>query len=184
MTATTYLEDVASCLSSPLASDGTGRVLELDDAMAKAVTRISGAGTVYLIGNGGSASVVAHAQNDFVKAARVKARVFQDVPLLTAYANDCGYADSQAEPLALWIARGDVLIAVSSSGASQNILRAVQVARSGGASILTYSGFEATNPLRQMGHLNFYVPSDHYGHVELTHAALLHCLTDWMATRA
>ncbi len=181
MTATTYLEDVASCLSSPLASDRYGRVLDLDAAVMSAVNRIQDAGEVYLVGNGGSASVVAHAQNDFVKAAKVKARVFQDVPLLTAYTNDCGYHHSQADPLQLWMTKADVLIAVSSSGASGNILEAARVARNLGAGLITYSGFDPTNPLRRLGDLNFFVPSDHYGRVELTHAALLHCLTDWLA---
>jgi D-sedoheptulose 7-phosphate isomerase len=70
---------------------------------------------------------------------------------------------------------------VSSSGASTNILNAVLKAKAAGAVVVTFSGFKTDNPLRQLGDLNFYVPSSDYGQVELTHAALLHCLTDRLA---
>ena len=177
MTATTYLS--AQRRITPVA-DG-----DLDECMTRWVNHIAVARdarrTVHLIGNGGSASIAAHAQNDLVKGCGVKALIYQDVPLLTALENDDGYHQGYAAPLALWIEPDDVLIAISSSGASGNILQAVRVAKAAGATIVTCSGFNQDNPLRQLGDLNFYVPSFTYGYVELTHAALLHCLTDRLA---
>lgn len=187
MTATEYLDNLSMCLTTPLATyHEMAMPLDLDLAMVVWVKQIAEARerhrTVHLVGNGGSASVVAHAQNDLVKACSVRALVYQDVPLLTAYANDHGYPNGYADALAMWLEAGDVLIAVSSSGASANILNAVDVAKANGVTVVTCSGFDPENPLRQRGHLNLYVPSSNYGQVELTHAALLHCLTDRVAT--
>ena len=184
MTATTYLRELGTCLTTPVATFARD-AMELDDVMDACVAELSEArgrqSVVHLVGNGGSASVVAHAQNDLVKSCGIRAMVYQDVPLLTAYANDHGYPNGYSDALAIWLGEHDVLIAVSSSGASQNILNAVSVAKSVGCAVITCTGFQVDNPLRQLGYLNFYVPSSDYGHVELTHAALLHCLTDRMA---
>ena len=181
MTATEYLLTLGECLSTPIATE-RGVILPLDRAMdtwanhvahIRAVQRV-----IHLIGNGGSAAVVAHAQNDLVKAAGVRAHCYQDVPLLTAFANDHGYEKGYTDALAIWLEYDDMLIAVSSSGASPNMLHAARRATEASAVLVTLTGFEPTNPLRQLGDLNFYVPSSDYGHVEITHQALLHCLTD------
>ena len=137
--------------------------------------------TVHLIGNGGSAAVVMHAETDFIKACGIRADSHGKLSLMTAYANDCGYEHVYADVLRKKMDPDDVLIAVSSSGKSRNILNAVKEARARECTVLTLSGFKPNNPLRSMGDINFYVPSTDYGHVELTHAAILHCLTDRLA---
>jgi D-sedoheptulose 7-phosphate isomerase len=179
MSATEYLQRLGACLTTV---DATG---SLDESMQRCVEALQivrrHCRTVHLIGNGGSASVVAHAQNDLVKACGIPAMIHQDVPLMTAYGNDHGYGQAYADALDVWIDASDVLIAVSSSGASTNIINAVLKVKSAGAMVVTCSGFKSDNPLRQLGDLNFYVPSSDYGQVELTHAALLHCLTDRLA---
>ena len=73
---------------------------------------------------------------------------------------------------------GDLLIAISSSGRSPNILNGVQAASDVGCDAMTLSGFDDTNPLRRLGAINFYVPSHAYGIVEVTHLALLHAMLD------
>jgi D-sedoheptulose 7-phosphate isomerase len=182
MTALDYLGDMSACLLTPQASGSQLDLLSLETAMSRFVgelRQIKHSGRqVHLIGNGGSAAVVAHAQNDLVKAAGIRAAVCQDVPLLTAFANDLGYEESFATTLSIWLRPGDLLIAVSSSGASPNILKAVCVALTRHVTVVTCSGFQENNPLRQLGELNFYVPSTNYGYVELTHAALWHYATD------
>jgi D-sedoheptulose 7-phosphate isomerase len=137
---------------------------------------------VHLIGNGGSAAVVSHAQNDLVKGCKVQALVHQDIPAMTAYTNDYGYGESYSGPLEVWRRRTDIVIAVSSGGESLNIVQAASAAKRQGSHVITLSGFAPTNALRQLGHANFYVPSSDYGCVELTHAALLHYLTDRLAS--
>jgi len=184
MTVTEYLGSVAACSLTVEASTGLGP-LTLDGGMMAAVAMLDSMrkqqGEVHLVGNGGSAAIVAHAQNDFVKAAHTRARVHQDIPLQSALSNDCGYEVAWAKSLNMLMRTGDVLIAVSSAGESASIINAVAAARKKHAMVITLSGFEPTNRLRQLGDLNFYVPSDEYGHVELTHAALLHHITDEVA---
>ena len=76
------------------------------------------------------------------------------------------------------IEAGDILFAISSSGRSPNILSACNAAALG-CNIITFSGFSPENPLRRLGNINFYVPSDHYGFVELAHQILIHCILDF-----
>lgn len=135
-----------------------------------------------LVGNGGSAAIVSHMQNDLCKAVGVRAMVFNEPPLLTALSNDHGYGCVFERPVDLWAESGDLLLAISSSGQSENILRAARSAKARGCQILTLSGFLADNPLRGMGHLNFYAPSQVYGYVELVHSVLAHFLTDCAVT--
>ena len=133
---------------------------------------------IMVIGNGGSAAIASHTQNDLCKAVGARSLVFTEQPLLTALANDDGYETAYESMVKLWAANGDLLIAISSSGKSENILRSVRSARAVGCRIITLSGFAADNPLRQMGDVNFYVPSPSYGPVEIVHAALAQFLTD------
>lgn len=185
MTPAEYLRDFAACFPDVEASDGVS-VRLFNAALRECVDQLhilrADGKCVHLLGNGGSAAVVAHAQNDLVKGQRVRALVYQDVPLLTACANDATYACSYSLPLQVWLRPKDVVILVSSSGESDNMLTAAQFALGAlGVTLWTFTGFKPTNTLRTLGHLNFYVPSSNYGHVELTHAALLHYLTDQLA---
>ena len=104
--------------------------------------------------------------------------VFTESPVLTARANDFGYASVFERPIELWADLGDLLLTVSSSGQSDNILRAINAARNKQCKIITFSGFNADNPSRGLGDLNFYVPSNVYGFVESSHTSLLHFLTN------
>ncbi len=180
-----YLRSVSDLLLSAEATDRRGGGLELGKAMGAALklareANRSGA-KILLVGNGGSAAVVSHMQNDLCKAAGTRALVFTEQPLLTALTNDDGYETAYEFLARLWAMPGDVLIAVSSSGGSENILRACKAASDAGASIITFSGFSPSNPLRSLGDVNFYVRSSSYGHVETVHVALGHYLTDALA---
>lgn len=154
----------------------------LEEGLRKAVEMISSAGhagkTLYWIGNGGSASITSHMSVDFWKTAGIKALAFTDPSLLTCISNDCGYAQVFQKPIEMFIKPGDILLAISSSGKSENILNGVRAARKKGASVITLSGFDAKNPLSSMGDINFYVPSHHYGIVEVNHSLLCHCILD------
>jgi D-sedoheptulose 7-phosphate isomerase len=130
------------------------------------------------IGNGGSASIASHMATDFMKNGHVRATAFNDPMVLTCLGNDLGYErvfefqlENHAEP-------GDLLIAISSSGRSANILNGVAAARSRKSKVVTLSGFGSSNPLRGTGDLNLYVPCGEYGFVELLHCSLVHCALD------
>ena len=74
--------------------------------------------------------------------------------------------------------QGDILIAISSSGNSENIINAVNSAYAKKCNVITLSGFSHKNKLRNLGYLNFYVPSESYGHVEIIHLSVLHSIID------
>lgn len=166
-------------------TDRHGMAMPLNDGVSKAVELILTVGTnprkVMAIGNGGSATIASHLQNDLCKTVGLRAMVFSEVSLLTALANDHSYQCVFEQPVELWADAGDLIIAISSSGQSQNILRAVQAATAQGCRVITLSGFSADNPLRCLGDVNFYVSSLDYGYVESAHAVLAHFLIDCAA---
>lgn len=135
-------------------------------------------GVVYFIGNGGSAAIASHFANDFLKALKIAALTLNDSSLLTCFSNDYGYEHVFSKSLATLINPSDLLIAISSSGNSANILNAVKVAQGKGCNIITLSGFRADNLLQQEGNLNFWIESEDYGIVETSHFFILHTIVD------
>ncbi len=135
-------------------------------------------GSLYIIGNGGSAGVASHAVVDFVNVAKINAFTLHDSSLLTCMANDYGYENAFAKLVAQFAKPGDALIAISSSGKSKNICNAALQAKAQGATVITLSGFSAQNPLRTIGDHNIWLNSENYGHVEIGHQFILHNLSD------
>ena len=131
-----------------------------------------------IVGNGGSAAIALHSLVDFANAGGIKTIDLFNPSLLTCMANDYGYENVFSKPIEILAEKGDVLFAISSSGQSPNILKACESALSLQCLLVTFSGFSMDNPLRKLGHLNFYVPSTHYGFIELAHQILLHCILD------
>ena len=178
---TDYFSTLSQLMLSIEVTDRQGTALSLEQGTEKAVQMIvdikSTSRKLLLAGNGGSSSIVSHVQNDLCKAVGIRAMVFTEQPLLTALANDDGYGSVYEWPIGLWAEPGDVLLTVSSSGQSENIVRALAAGREKGCKVITLSGFNPDNPSRQMGDLNFYVPSHVYGYVESAHTALAHYLT-------
>ncbi len=134
--------------------------------------------TIYLIGNGASASMASHFAADLAKNGHLHTQVFSDVCLMTAVSNDISFESVYSEPLSRRGRRGDLLVAISSSGRSPNILHCVGVAKKMGLTVITVTAFEAQNPLRGLGDLNAYIPADTYSAAETAHAAVLHCWMD------
>lgn len=178
-------ETLKSLFDEIVVSDSRGANISLDEAVEelveKIVRRSRYGGKLLFVGNGGSASIASHMATDFVKNVNIPALAFNDSSLLTCLGNDLGYESVFERPVGMFASRKDLLIAISSSGRSQNILRAVSAARKRQAEIVTLSGFDGSNPLRKMGKINFYVPSKSYGHVEILHLMLCHSLVDAMA---
>jgi D-sedoheptulose 7-phosphate isomerase len=179
---TAYFQALATALEAMQVTDGSGASLPLDAGAARLIDALravrSAGGKVMVVGNGGSAAIASHMHNDLFKIVGVRSLNFLDVPLFSALSNDCGYATVYEKPIEMWSDRVDLLVAISSSGRSENILRAAAAAARRGCQTATFSGFAPDNPLRSMGTLNFYVPSSAYGFVELAHQTLAHFLTD------
>lgn len=140
--------------------------------------------TIYFIGNGASASMASHFSADLAKNAHVHTQVFTDPSLVTAVGNDMGYEHVFSEPLRRRAQAGDMLVSISSSGRSPNILQATSMASELGLLQVGLSAMSADNPLRQSGTLNFYVAATTYGNAETSHAAILHHWLDAMLGEA
>jgi D-sedoheptulose 7-phosphate isomerase len=139
-------------------------------------------GTIFVLGNGGSAATASHFACDLAKGARADGvppfRVMpltDSVPLLTAWANDTSYEQVFAEQLAALVRADDVVVAISASGNSANVLAAAGVARAVGASIVALSG-RCGGKLRALADLTICVPSDTIEQVEDAHIAIAHAV--------
>jgi D-sedoheptulose 7-phosphate isomerase len=133
---------------------------------------------IFFIGNGGSAAVASHMAADWAKAGGFATFGPGDTAAMSCYGNDFGFESVYAETIERHGMLGDVLFAISSSGMSENILRAVDRARDKRMNVVTLSGFGEGNFLRSRGQINFYVPSSRYGTVEIAHLAILHSILD------
>ena len=176
--------NMKTILESLSVSDNLGKLFEPDEAFfrLKDITlhiREKGK-TIFLIGNGASASMASHISADLAKNARIHTEVFTDLSLITAISNDIGYEDVFAEPLRRRMIPGDMLVAVSSSGQSPNVIKAAREAVNLGGIVATLSAMGADNALRLLGDINFYVPAETYGTAETCHAAILHFWVDQM----
>ncbi len=153
--------------------------IQTDEAKVKsAIEVILSAKKVIFIGNGASAAIASHMAADYSKNGKIPAITFNDSALLTCVSNDCGYQNVFKKPIELFAEQGDVLIAISSSGKSENIINGAEAAKSKGCKVITLSGFSADNPLSKLGDINFYVPSDKYSHVEIIHHSICHYMLD------
>ena len=135
---------------------------------------------VIVVGNGGSAAMASHVTVDFTKAAGMRAVNFNEADLLTCFANDYGYENWVAKALEFYADEGDLVILISSSGQSPNMLNGAKQAKSMKLPLVTLSGFRSDNPLRSKGDVNLWVDSTAYNIVEMTHHVWLLAIIDYL----
>lgn len=162
--------------------DGTISVDQSDlRGAAEIIRSVSGIGKKLMIaGNGGSAAMASHAAVDFTKAAGVRAVNFNEADLLTCFSNDYGYEHVFEKAVEFYGDDGDLLLLVSSSGKSPNIINAAQIAKELDIEVITLSGFDDDNPLRSLGTINLWVDSRAYNVVEMTHHIWILAMVDYL----
>ncbi len=133
---------------------------------------------IYFAGNGASAMMAGHMSADATKNGGMKCLFLSETALVTAVSNDISYDEVFAFPLNRFANKADMLIAISSSGNSRNIIRAIETAKEKEMTVVTLTGLKDNNAARQLGDINFFVPGKTYGIVEVCHQALLHCWLD------
>ena len=133
---------------------------------------------VYIIGNGGSASIASHVSVDFVKVAKVSSSTFNNSNLITCFANDYGYENWVVEAIKAYTNINDLIILISSSGTSKNIVNAAQYCNDNNIDLITLSGFTKDNPLSSLGNVNFHIESTEYNYIEMSHHIILLALVD------
>jgi len=133
---------------------------------------------LYICGNGGSAGIAQHMTADFLKNGGIRTYNMYGQTTLTCLSNDYSYEYVFSKQIEMLAQEKDVLIAVSSSGESENMIRAIGEMRKIGGTVMTFTGFQAGNRMRSLGDLNVYVPAEHYGMVESVHNLILQQLVD------
>ena len=138
---------------------------------------------IFFIGNGGSSAIASHMTADFMKNGGMKTYSLYDNAVTTCMGNDYGYEYVFSRPLEFLGQERDLLVAVSSSGNSQNIVNAISVANAKNMETVTFTGFKENNKSRQLGKINVYVPSEKYGIVESIHNLMLQQVVDMIMER-
>ena len=178
-----YFKKIHDALSVMTVTDKSGEKIEIDSALQiwtekNRAVQHEKKGFIFFCGNGASASMAEHMSHDYFQNAEINTITCSEVSHITAIGNDIGYENVFSYRAKRILSEKDMLVAVSSSGNSPNIVRAIEAADGNGAFIVTLSGMKPDNKIRKMGHLNFYVPLSTYGEVESAHAVLLHCALD------
>ncbi len=178
-----YLAEAKAALDAPYIETAIARIVpELLRARRQGRT-------IFFLGNGGSASTASHFVVDIAKGTmghapqpgrRFRCLALNDnVPTITAWANDFDYHVGFAEQLLTLGERGDVVFAISGSGNSPNVLRAVEVARAGGMFTIGLTGIGG-GKLKSMVDVPLVVPSDSMQHTEDVHLSICHLLTAYL----
>jgi len=170
----TYLEDLSLQLKpSETVIKNLIRVKDLLVEVTKKNKKI------LIFGNGGSAAIASHFSVDLTKNARLRCLNINDVGLITCFANDFGFEHWVEKAVDFYGDDGDLLIVISSSGSSENMLNGVKAARKANfSSVVTLSGFAHDNPLNQLGDVNLWVDSKAYNFVENIHQIWLLAIVD------
>jgi D-sedoheptulose 7-phosphate isomerase len=146
---------------------------------------ISNQTSVFWVGNGGSSAICSHLSQDVMNKLGIKSLYLGDSSLMTCMANDYGYEQVYSKPMELFVNKNDILIAISSSGNSDNILSCVKLANKRGLHIISLSGMKQNNRLWNCNaDVSFFIDSDLYGIVETGHEAILHGIIEtlWLET--
>ena len=178
-----YIKELVQCLESTRAYSQDGMAYGgYEDAMRGIVGLFSEIKKqrkqVFFIGNGGSAAIASHMTVDFMKNGGMNTYNLYDSSVITCMGNDYGYENIFSVPLGFLGKKGDLLVAISSSGNSQNIVNAIQAARDKQMLVMTFSGFGRDNRIIHRGDCNVYVPACHYGIVESIHNLILQQAVD------
>ncbi|MDX8126150.1 SIS domain-containing protein [Methylomonas sp. OY6] len=174
--------DFANLLNNSVFTDAQAQTLDSETVIQELLTEFARVreqqAKIMVLGNGGSAAIASHVITDLRNVGGLCALTLHEAAPLTCFTNDFGYEQAFAKQITAFANPDDLLIAISSSGQSLNIVNAVQAANAKGLPVMTLSGFKAENPLRKLGRWNCWLDSSHYGMVELGHLFVLHHITD------
>lgn len=138
---------------------------------------------LFFIGNGGSSAIASHMTADYMKNGGMNTYSLYDNAVTTCMGNDYGYEHIFSRPMSFLMREGDLVVSISSSGSSPNILNAIGTAKEKHAEVITFTGFAPDNRAKQMGDVNVYVPSFRYGMVETIHNLILQQVVDLIMER-
>ena len=169
-----YLKDFSSLLKPN--EDIVDKIIKVRDILVNAKKNNN---KIMIFGNGGSAAIASHVSVDLTKNANIRSVNFNEADLITCFSNDYGYERWIEKAIDFYADNKDVLILISSSGKSQNMLNACKAAKKNKIStIITFTGHNKDNPLSRLGNINFWIDSKAYNFVENIHQVWLLTIVD------
>ena len=134
---------------------------------------------ILIFGNGGSAAIASHFSVDLTKNAKIRCTNYNESDLITCFSNDFGYERWVEMTVKYYGNKGDVLIVISSSGKSKNMINAcIEARKKKFSKIITLTGHSVNNPIRKLGDINLWVNSKAYNYIENIHQFWLLSLVD------
>ena len=174
-----YLDDFSDLVKP--SADITEKIIKVKNILVETNKKNQ---KTMIFGNGGSAAIASHFSVDLTKNAKVRCFNFNESDLITCFSNDYGYENWVAKAIEFYGDEGDLVILISSSGSSTNMINAAQTAKKLGLTVITFTGFESENPLKKEGELNFWLDSRAYNIVENTHQIWLLMICDLIIGKA
>ena len=172
----TFYKNYSKSISDLLSSIDTNLI---DQSVELIKKKIKTNNTIYIVGNGGSASIASHVSVDLTKNAGIRTSNYNEADLLTCFSNDYGYERWIEKTIDFYGDSKDILILISSSGKSENMLNACKAAKNKKISkIITLTGHEKNNPLSKLGDINLWIDSKAYNFIENTHQIWLLTICD------
>ena len=138
---------------------------------------------IIIFGNGGSSSIASHFTIDIIKNTKLECINFNDPAIITCFSNDYGYEKWITKALKIYSKKSDVLILISSSGNSKNMINAANFAKKNKLKLITLTGFKKDNKLNGRGKINFWVDSLNYNHIENIHQTILLTICDYISKK-
>ena len=163
---------------------------DFEDQILKAVKELKKCkkrkNKIIIFGNGASASIANHVSVDLTKNSKFRTVNFNESNFITCFANDYGYENWIKEALNFHYDKGDIVILVSSSGNSKNIINAARWCKQKNAKLISLTGHRKNNKLNQLNKsgISFWVNSMSYNYVEISHLFILLCLSDTLIGKA
>ena len=136
--------------------------------------------SIYLVGNGGSSSIASHVSVDLTKIG-IRSKTFNNSNIITCYANDYGHENWVKEAIKSYCDKKDLIILISSSGNSANMVTAARYCKKNNYDLITLTGFNNNNPLSKLGKINYFVNSKKYNFVEMVHHIILVSIVDLLS---
>lgn len=178
-----YMNDICTGIKNMVVTDRQGKEMTAQEAVdlwSEKVKKVrdENNGLIFFCGNGASATMAEHMSHDWFQNAEINTTTCAEVAHITAISNDVSFESVFSYRIHRILSEKDILVTISASGNSPNIVKALEAGKEKGAYCITFSGKNADNQSRKMGDLNFYVPLDTYGLVESVHAVIMHAALD------
>ena len=177
-----YVKQICDDILKFEATDSKGKQVDINEALEQWVARAKSTrdenGLIFWCGNGASCAMAEHMSHDWFQNAKVNTQTCSETSHITAISNDMSFENVFSYRIRRILSEKDILVTISSSGNSPNIIEAINAAHEKGSFVITLSGKNSDNKSRRLGDLNFWVPLPTYGLVESAHAVFLHIAID------